>query len=217
MFRKYIAEFIGTFALVFFGTGAIIVNQQMNGVIGHTGIAAVFGLVIMIMIYAFGNISGAHFNPAVTTGFAIAGKFAPSQLAPYIISQVAGAFTATLILKVLFPSNEMLGTTMPAGSDMQSFLLEALLTFFLMLVILRMSFGAKEMGVMAAMAIGGTILIDAMFGGPVSGASMNPARSLAPAVITGHLSALYIYIIAPVLGSALAVLVFKVLETPEEK
>jgi aquaporin NIP len=207
--KNCLAEFVGTFTLVFAGTGAIIINEESQGAITHVGIAITFGLAIMTMIYAFGNVSGAHFNPAVTISFTVSGLFKTSLLLPYLLSQVAGAVVASLVLKVLFPMNELLGVTLPAGSDMQSFILELILTFFLMIVILSVSQGSKEQGMFAGLAIGGTILMDAMFGGPISGASMNPARSLAPALVIGNFEHLWLYLIAPVCGALLALLIWR--------
>lgn len=203
--KKYMSEFIGTFALVFCGTGAIIINQETGGVISHAGIAATFGLIVMCMIYTFGEISGAHFNPAVTIGFSLAGKFERREIMPYIGSQIAGAFLATFILRFLFPTNQDLGSTLPAGSQMQSFVLEIILTYLLMLVILNVSQVSKETGLFAGIAIGGTVLLEAMFAGPICGASMNPVRSLSPAVVSGNLTDLWIYIFAPVIGVVLTV------------
>ncbi|CAN5577038.1 hypothetical protein BH11BAC1_BH11BAC1_27030 [soil metagenome] len=170
-----------------------------------------FGLVILSMIYAFGDISGAHFNPAVTLGFAVSKRFESKHIAPYIISQMAGAFMATWVLKFLFPENVNLGTTIPAGSAMQSFVLETILTFFLMIVIMNVSQGSKEVGVIAGIAVGSTILLEAMFAGPISGASMNPIRSLAPAVISGNLQTVWIYLLAPVAGAIGAVLTWRLM------
>jgi len=211
--KKYLAEFIGTFALVFCGTGAVIVNQETLGVVTHPGIAVTFGLIVMVMIYALGPISGAHFNPAVTIGFAIIKRFPADQVIPYLLSQSVGAFLASLILHFLFPFNELLGATMPAGSDGQSFVLELLLTFFLMLVIIQVATGSKEQGMFAGLAIGGTVMLEAMFAGPISGASMNPARSVAPAVVSMHLEHLWVYIFAPIAGATLATLASKVLKS----
>ncbi len=210
--KKYLAEFIGTFALMFCGTGAIIINQETGGVISHVGIAATFGLIVMCMIYTFGEISGAHLNPAVTIGFFISGKFEKKEVLPYIGSQIGGAFLATFILKFLFPLNQNLGATLPSGTQMQSFILEIILTFLLMLVILNVSQGSKETGLFAGIAIGGTVLLEAMFAGPICGASMNPARSLSPAIVSGNMAALWIYVSAPLLGVILAVLAWKVLK-----
>ena len=207
--KKYAAEFIGTFALVFCGTGAIIIDQQTHGAVGHIGVAITFGLIVTAMIYSFGETSGAHFNPAVTIAFSFAKLFQPKQILPFIVSQIAGALAASMVLKFLFPENISLGATMPAGSVMQSFVLELLLTFFLMLVILFTSQGSKEVGVMAGIAIGGTVLLEAMFAGPICGASMNPARSIAPAIVSGNLNSLWIYIFAPIIGAILASMIWK--------
>lgn len=210
--KRYIAEVLGTFALVFFGTGAIIVNQETAGLIGHAGVAATFGLIVAAMIYTFGNASGAHLNPAVSLAFAIAGLFRWKDVPAYIIAQICGALLASLLLKFLFPANETLGATLPAGTQWQSLILEMVLTFFLMLVILFTSQGSKEKGVVAGLAIGATVLLEAMFAGPISGASMNPARSLAPALVSGHFFALWIYIVAPIAGASMATIVWRVLK-----
>jgi aquaporin NIP len=209
--KKYVAEFIGTFALVFCGTGAIMINQETSGVVSHVGIAITFGFIVMAMIYTFGNISGAHLNPAVTIAFTLSGRFSRKELLPYIISQIAGALLASIILHYLFPNNELLGTTLPFGSQSQSFILEFILTFFLMLVIINVATGSKEQGMFAGLAIGSVVLLEAMFAGPICGASMNPARSLAPAVISGHTEHLWIYLTATTCGAALAVPTWKYL------
>ena len=188
--REYIAEMTGTFIMVFCGTGAIIIDQQTNGQVGHIGIAITLGLIVTAMIYTFGDISGAHINPAVTIAFSLAGLFNRRKIFPYIYIQVTGSFLATLSLKYLFPSNINLGATLPSGTPSQSFILESLLTFILMLVILFTSQGSKEAGTMAGIAIGSVVLLEAMFAGPICGASMNPARSLAPAVVSGNISTL---------------------------
>jgi aquaporin Z len=207
--RSYITETLGTFILIFCGTGAIVINQQTGGVIGHLGIALTFGLLVMTLIYAFGNISGAHFNPAVSIAFTVARKFPANKLVPYIFSQLLGAVMASFFLKILFPQNEMLGGTLPSGTEMQSFILEIFLAFFLMLVILNVAHGSSEQGLFAGIAIGSTVLLEAMFAGPVSGASMNPVRSIAPALVSGHLEHLWIYIVAPIVGAIAAVPVWK--------
>jgi len=210
--KKYIAESVGTFGLVFCGAGAVTINEISGGAITHVGIAVTFGLIIMTMIYALGDISGAHFNPAVTLAFAVSKNFPWKEVFPYIASQVLGAFVASVLLKLLFPASALLGTTLPAGSDLQSFVLEIILTFFLVFVILRVATGTKEQGMFAGLAIGGTILLDAMFGGPISGASMNPARSLAPAIVSGHLEHLWIYLTAPFIGALIAASIYGVLK-----
>ena len=201
--RRYAAELIGTYALVFAGTGAIVINEQ-TGALGHIGVAATFGLIVLAMIYAFGDLSGAHLNPAVTIGFVVAKRFPLKEAAPYIVAQLGGAVLASLTLRLLFPENTTLGATFPTGSEMQSFILEALLTYFLMLVILQVSHGSKETGLMAGIAIGAMVGLEALFAGPICGASMNPARSIAPALVSGELRALWIYIVAPVIGALLA-------------
>lgn len=207
-YRPYIAEFTGTFCLVFCGAGAVVVNQQTHGIIGHAGVSAVFGLIVIAMIYSFGSESGAHINPAVTVGFLVAGLFPRKRVLPYILAQVAGAVIACAVLKLLFPGNEYMGGTIPSGSVFQSFVLEVILSFILMLVILKTSQGAKETGTLAGLAIGATVMLEALFGGPISGASMNPARSIGPALVSGHLSVLWLYTIAPVLGATTASLLF---------
>lgn len=209
--RSYIAEVTGTFALVFCGTGAIIIDQQSAGTVTHVGVAITFGLIVMCMIYSLGNISGAHINPAVSIAFAVAGRFPVRLLPGYIFSQLTGALLASLALRFLFPSNVLLGSTIPSGSDLQSFILEVILTFFLMLVILSVAVSGKEKGMFAGMAIGAVVGLEALFAGPVCGASMNPARSIAPAVVSGHLEHLWIYILAPVGGALMAVPVWKYL------
>lgn len=203
--KKPLSEFLGTFAMVFAGTGAIVINQHSGGVIGHAGIAMVFGLIVLAMIYTFGDISGAHLNPAVTLGFAAAGRFPLKEVPIYITAQLAGAFTASFILKFLFPENLTLGATLPTGSVSQSFILEVILTTILMLVILSVSTGSKEKGITAGIAIGAVVALEAMFAGPVCGASMNPARSLAPAIVSGHFQHLWLYLVATILGALIAV------------
>ena len=195
--------------MVFAGTGAIVINHQSNGAITHVGIAITFGLVVMSMIYAFGSISGAHLNPAVSIAFTVAGRFPAKMLAPYIVSQVAGALLASLTLKLMFPTDVFLGATLPSGSDMQSFVMEFILTFFLMMVIVNVATGSKEQGMFAGLAIGGVVALEAMFAGPVCGASMNPARSFAPAVVSGHTEHLWIYLSATILGAVAAIPVWK--------
>ena len=203
--KKYAAESIGTFALVFAGTGAIVIND-ISGAVTHVGIALTFGLVVLAMIYAVGDISGAHLNPAVTIGFFAARRLPGRTVFHYIGSQLVGALIANGLLRGLFLQHPMLGTTMPAGSKMQSLILEIVLTAILMFVILSVSTGAKERGITAGIAIGSVIALEALFAGPICGASMNPARSIAPAVVSQHLSDLWIYVVAPIAGALLAVI-----------
>lgn len=203
--NKWFAEVFGTFALVFAGTGAIVINDVSGGTVTHVGVALTFGLIVTAMIYAIGDVSGAHMNPAVTLGFVVSRKLQPAAVLPYIVSQTVGALLASVVLRFLFAEHGTLGATLPAGSAMQSFVLELILTFILMYVILCVSTGPKETGVLAGIAIGAVIALEALFGGPISGASMNPVRSLAPALISGRVEHLWIYLLAPVLGSILAV------------
>jgi MIP family channel proteins len=215
MIKKLFAELIGTFALVFAGTGAIVINDVTGGGITHVGVAFTFGLVVLAMIYAVGDISGAHLNPAVTIGFWIAGRLPAPQVVPYVLSQIAGAVCASAILYGLFPNHPNLGSTLPAGSEAQSFVLELILTFLLMFVILNVSTGAKEKGITAGIAVGSVIALEAMFAGKICGASMNPARSLAPAVVTGTLQHLWIYLSAPCLGAVLAIFACRACQQPD--
>ena len=206
--KKYIAEFIGTFALVFFGTGAVIVNQQTEGSLGLLGISATFGIIITAMVYIFGTISGTHINPSVTIGLAI-GKLMPkNEVIGYILAQTFGAILASGILFLLFPNNQSLGGTIPSGELLQTFSLEFILTFFLMLTILGIT-SKKENSHLAGLVIGLMVTGMILFAGPISGGSFNPARSLAPAIFSGNFNALWIYLTAPTLGAILAMFVWK--------
>lgn len=204
--NRVLGEFLGTFALILAGTGAIVVNDFSSGAIGHVGIALTFGLIVMTMIYAVGDVSGAHLNPAVSVGFWIAGRLPARELSSYLFSQAAGGLAASLFLRAIFPQHETLGATLPAISTLKAFAFEVVLAFFLMFVIIHVAVGAKERGLMAGVAVGGTVGLEAMFAGPITGASMNPVRSLAPALVSGHLTHLWIYLIAPFIGAILAVL-----------
>ena len=204
--KKYFAEAIGTFVLVFAGTGAITINEVSGGAITHVGIALTFGLVVLAMIYTLGDISGAHLNPAVTIGFWVSGRLPREAVWPYLASQCVGALTASILLRFLFPQNILLGATQPAGPMLQSFILELVLTAILMLAILSVSTGAKEKGITAGIVVGAVIALEALFAGPISGASMNPARSLAPALVSLKLDALWIYLVAPAIGALLGVM-----------
>jgi aquaporin NIP len=203
--KKYISEFIGTFSMIFCGTGAMTVNEVTGGEVTHVGIAITWGLIVMAMIYAFGETSGAHFNPAVTVAFAFAKKFAWTEVPKYITAQILGAFAASLVLWFLFPASETLGATIPTVDVWRAFVLELLLTFFLMVVIINVSTGSKEMGIIAGIAVGGVVLLEAMFAGPITNASMNPARSIGPNIVSGNIEGLWLYILAPIIGAILAV------------
>jgi aquaporin NIP len=208
--RLLAAEFVGTFALVFAGCGAIMVNAK-TGALGHVGVAITFGLVIMAMIYAVGHISGAHFNPAVTFAFALSRHFPWPRALGYWTAQVLGAIAAAAILRGSLGNIAHVGATLPSGSQGQSFLWELVLSFFLMFVIMAVATDTRAVGEAAAIAIGATVGLDAMFGGPISGASMNPARSIGPALVSGHLHALWLYILAPLIGASLGALAYQLI------
>lgn len=208
--RKFLAEFLGTFCLVFAGTGAIVINTASGGAITHLGVALTFGLIVLAMIYTLGDVSGAHMNPAVTLAFAVAGLFPFASAILYIAAQISGALLASLTLHFLFPQSATLGATLPAGLPMQSFVLEVILSAMLMFVIMNVSHGAKEKGITAGIVVGAVIALEALFAGPICGASMNPARSLAPALVSGQLEHLWIYLLAPVLGMLVAILLYRV-------
>ena len=203
--RRYVAEAFGTFSLVFAGTGAIVVNDVSGGVVTHAGIAITFGLIVMSMIYAVGGVSGAHINPAVTIGLWAARRFNGRDVTPYVVSQLVGAGVASGLLRLLFPEHPNLGATLPSGALWQSCLLEIVLTCTLTAVVLSVSTSTARRRIVAGLAVGGVVGLGALWAGPISGASMNPARSMAPAVVSGELTALWMYVVAPVIGSLLAV------------
>jgi len=206
--RRALAEAAGTFALVFTGCGAIMVNAQ-TGALGHVGVAVTFGLVIMAMIYTFGHVSGAHFNPAVTTAFTLTRHLPIRIAAVHVVAQVVGATVAALALRGILGSTADLGSTTPTGSTGQSFALELALTAILMLVITAVATDTRAVGEAAAIAIGGTVTLGALFGGPISGASMNPARSIGPAIVSGTLDLLWLYIVAPLIGAAIGAVIYE--------
>ena len=210
--RSLLAEAIGTFALVFAGAGAVVVDARTHA-LGHVGVAITFGLVIMAMIYAVGHISGAHFNPAVSFAFALTRHFPWPRTVAYWGAQLAGAIGAAALLRGSLGSDAHLGATLPSGSQGQSFVWELVLTFFLMFVIMAVATDTRAVGEAAAIAIGGTVALDSMFGGPVSGASMNPARSLGPALVSGDLHALWVYLVAPIVGAALGALAYQLVRS----
>jgi MIP family channel proteins len=206
-----VAEGIGTFGLVFAGCGAIMINQLAGGQVTHVGVGLVFGLVVAAMIYATGHISGAHLNPAVTLGFVVARHFPLGRVAGYWVAQLVGAGAAALCLRLLLGPVAYLGATLPMGSGgaWQAFGLEIVLTFFLMFVIMAVATDTRAVGQAAALAIGATVGLEALFAGPISGASMNPARSLGPALVSGTWTAQWVYVTAPFIGAVLAALVYR--------
>ncbi|HVM32291.1 MAG TPA: MIP family channel protein [bacterium] len=204
LLKKSLGEALGTFTLVFAGCGSVMVAERFPGSISNAGISVIFGLAVAVMIYALGHISGAHFNPAVTLAFAAARHFPLGQVLAYWSAQFAGALAAIGLLKVILPLGRTYGSTLPAVSNWQALIWEVLLTFFLMFVIMAVATDTKAVGTMAGAAIGGTVLLAAWLGGPVTGASMNPARSLAPALFEGKLDVYWIYLVGPCLGAVLA-------------
>lgn len=214
--RKLLAEAFGTFALVFAGCGAAVVDARSGGAVTHVGVALTFGLVVLAMVVALGDVSGCHLNPAVTLGFVVAGRFPPRLAGFYTLAQVAGALAAAGLLAGLYPDHAGRGVTGPAGAPWAAWVLEFVLTLVLMVVILSVSTGAKERGPLAGIAVGATIALEALFGGPESGASMNPARSLGPAVVTGNFAHLWVYLTAPFAGAVAGVGVARlILPAPE--
>lgn len=208
--RALLAEALGTAVLLLFGTGAIVVND-LTGTIGHGGVSLAFGLIILILIQAFGPVSGAHFNPAVTVAFWVAGRFEGRRVLPYVGAQVLGGLAGSALLLPLAPAGSALGGTLPSHGVGVALGVEIGLTFWLMLVILQVAYGSHEQGLLAGITIGATVGLEALVGGPLSGASMNPIRSLAPALVSGHLAAAWVYMVAPVAGALLAVLVDRLL------
>ncbi len=203
--QKIVAECFGTFCLVFAGTGAIVINQVTGGTVTHPGVALTFGLVVMAMIYALGDVSGCHLNPAVTLALHVSGFLEKQLVFPYLMSQSVGALLASLTLRLLFPGNTDWGVTQPAGSLFQSLALECLLTLILMFTILAFAKNSGPANSLAGMVIGAVIALEALFAGPICGASMNPARSLAPALVGLDLRHLWIYVAGPISGAFLAV------------
>jgi aquaporin NIP len=212
--KKYLAEFAATFALVFCGTGAIILDQHTGGTVGNMGIALAFGGIVSLMIYTVGTISGAHMNPAVTIGFWSVRLFNSRKVVPYISVQCAGAVAASGCLRYLFPGNATLGATLPSGTDLQAFLIEVFLMAVLMLVVLYTGHASKRLQLLSGLCIGGVVFLEAYFAGPLTGASMNPARSLAPALVSGVTSSLWVYIFAPLTGALIAAATWKRFFTP---
>jgi aquaporin NIP len=217
--RRAAAEGIGVFALVFAGCGAIVAEAENPGALGAVGVALVFGLVVMAMVYATGHLSGAHLNPAVTLAFVLTRHFPRAEALAYLACQAAGALLAAGLLAAVWPSEPAaLGTTLPSIGTGGAFVYEVVLTAFLMFVIMAVATDTRAVGAAAAIAIGGTVGLDALFGGPVTGASMNPARSLGPALVSGQLQDLWLYLLAPVVGAAAGALAYQLVrgEHPDE-
>jgi aquaporin Z len=204
MIRKCAAEYLGTFLIVFAGTGAIVVNDLSRGAVTQLGIALVFGVAVAATIYAVGDISGSHINPAVTIGLWCAKRFDGRHVGPYVVSQIAGALSASAVVALLFAQHPTLGATLPSGKSAESFGLEILMTWFLMLTVITLVAGFRSKAMVAGV-VGLVVGLEAWIGGPISGASMNPARSLGPAVVSGQLTELWIYILAPIAGAWLAI------------
>ncbi len=206
LYKKLLAEALGTFWIVFAGTGAIVLND-LSGAVSHIGVALIFGLAVFAMIFTLGDISGAHFNPAVTIGLYLAQRISGKIIVPYILSQITGALIASIFLRLLFPAHETLGSTIPTGSLAQSWILESILTAGLVYVILTVTANDSTNKITAAIVIGWVVALAALFAGSISGASMNPARSLGPAIVSGNIEVLWLYFTAPILGAAIAVLI----------
>jgi aquaporin NIP len=219
LIKSMLAEMIGAFALVLAGTGAIVSNSVSGGALGHLGVALTFGLAIMTMIYATGHISGAHFNPGVTLAFALVRHFPARQVIPYIAAQVAGAILGSVAVRFLIAGGGNvagLGTTHPSNGALSGVVLEGILTFILMFVIMAVATDVRAVGQAAALEIGGTIGLDAVFAGPITGASMNPARSFGPALVSGDYTDLWLYVVGPIVGAALGALMYQALRAPVE-
>lgn len=210
--QKVVAEVLGTYFLIFAGCGAVVVNLNTDKTVSFPGIAIVWGLVVMVMIYSLGHISGAHFNPAVTIAFAVTKRFPLKQVPPYIAAQVLGSTLASGTLRLIFNHHQdhFVGTS-PGGTPLQSFVLEFIITFYLMFVVSGVATDNRAIGELAGLAVGSTVLLNVMFAGPISGASMNPARSLGPAIVANHYEHLWVYLVAPTLGAVCGALVYNVI------
>jgi aquaporin NIP len=216
LLRRSVAEGLAAFALVFAGCGAAITNATTDGALGATGVAAVFGLIIMVMIYATGHLSGAHINPAVTIAFTLTRHFRARDAVAYIAAQLAGATAGALLLLAAWSDKPaQLGATVPSIATGTALVYEIVLTAVLMFVIVAVATDTRAVGAGAAIAIGGTVALDALFGGPLTGASMNPARSFGPALASGTWTDFWIYVVGPVAGAALGALAYQFIRTPQ--
>jgi len=219
--RRCLAEAFATFALVFAGCGAIVANAERGGQLGSNGIAVAFGLVIMVMVYATGHLSGAHINPAVTAAFCAGRHFPLRDAAWYVPAQLAGAVAGAMLLRLLWNGTPAdLGATIPSVGLGSAFAYEIVMTAFLMFVIMAVATDTRAVGAAAAIAIGGTVALDAVFGGPVTGASMNPARSFGPALVAGEWHDFWIYVVGPVLGALVGAFGYHIIragETPGDQ
>jgi MIP family channel proteins len=208
--RRALAEGVAAFALVFAGCGAIVANAAYGGALGTLGVALAFGLVIMVMVYATGHLSGAHINPAVTLAFTLTRHFPARDAGAYVLAQLAGAIAGALVLLAIWPDQPgELGATLPSVGAGSALVYELVLTAFLMFVIMAVATDTRAVGPAAAIAIGGTIGLDALVGGPVTGASMNPARSLGPALASGEWSDFWLYVVGPLAGAVLGALAYQ--------
>lgn len=213
---RYLGECIGTYLLVLVATGAVVANAAAEGAITHVGVAIATGLIVTAMIYAIGHLTGAHINPAVSLAFAVGRHFPVRDLVPYWLAQLLGAVLASITVRVLWGDVANLGATLPGLDDGRALLLEMLLTFLLMFVITAVATDVRAVGQAAALAIGSTVLLAVMFAGPASGASMNPARSLGPALVSGTWQSQWIYLVGPPAGAVLGVLVYQAIRRAEK-
>jgi aquaporin NIP len=212
LWRRTAAEGLAAFALVFAGCGAIVADARYDGALGTVGVALVFGLVIMGMVYATGHLSGAHINPAVTLAFTLTRHFPPREAGAYIGAQLAGAVAAALLLLAVWPDQPAaLGATVPSVGAGSALVYEVVLTAILMFVITAVATDTRAVGSGAAIAIGGAVGLDALFGGPVTGASMNPARSFGPALAAGEWQDLWVYAAGPLLGAAVGAITYQLI------
>jgi aquaporin NIP len=217
LLQKVGAELIATFILVFGGCGAVMVDVKSGGQVTHVGVALAFGLVITVMIYAVGHISGAHMNPAVTIAFATARHFPWKQVPAYLGAQITGAIASAYVLRLILNNDASEGASLPAGSNAQSLILEIIITFILMFVISAVATDTRAVGELAGIAVGGTIALNALMAGPISGASMNPARSLGPAIASSNYKSIWVYIVGPIVGAVAGALVYNLIRLPEQE